>query len=82
LRGLAPEIRRCRPDGHGPKGSQPPVVGAGADGCPRAVPADEPAPVEDAQPVLGGALGHPGEADKLAGGEYLVLAEQSEQAPI
>ena len=41
------------------------MVGAGADGCPRAVPADEPAPVEDAQPVLNGALGHPGEADKL-----------------
>jgi hypothetical protein len=46
------------------------------------VPADEPGPVEDAEPLLDGALGDPGEADELAGRERLVLAEEGEQVPV
>jgi hypothetical protein len=54
------------------------VVGAGADDCPRAISADQPSSAERAEPVLSGALGHTGEADKLARREYLMLAEQGE----
>ncbi|MHB8293455.1 MAG: hypothetical protein ACYDH5_02245 [Acidimicrobiales bacterium] len=58
------------------------MVGGGADRYPGAVSADEPGRVEDAESVLDGALGHPGEADELAGREHLVLAEEGEQVPV
>jgi len=43
---------------------------------------EQPRPVEATETVLDGALGQPGEANELAGGEHLVLAQQPEQLPV
>ena len=44
--------------------------------------ANQPGPMEPAQPVLDGALGQLGQTDELAGREHAVLAQQAEQPPI
>ena len=43
----------------GAGGGEPAVIGAGADSFPRPVPAHEPGPEEDAEPVLDSPLRHP-----------------------
>ena len=76
---VASRARLLGADGSGAEGGRPAVVRAGADLTRRADAADEAVSVEQAEVVLDGALGQPGEPHQLARGEHLVGAEQGDE---